>query len=125
MLTVHDASHLLENECEHVLSATYFLLSLAGDSSSGSGKETFILSGLNESDASGFENSGEETVIECSDDFYFDNSSQVCKPECGVWTPFTPKKENVLVGLRIFASSLGLISSILVLVFSCAQYKRM
>jgi len=101
------------------------LSSLAENSS---GRKTLItsaLSGLNESDVIGSESSGEETVIECSDDFYFDNSSQVCKPECGVWTPFTPRKENVLVGLRIFASSLGLISSVLVLVFSCAQYKRM
>ena len=101
------------------------LSSLAGNSS---GRKTLItnaLSGLNESDVNGSESSGEETVIECSDDFYFDNSSQVCKPECGVWTHFTPRKERVMVGLRIFAPCLGLISSLLVLVLSCAQYKRM
>lgn len=84
-----------------------------------------IFSGLNESSITEFENSGEETVTECSDDFFFDNSSQVCKPECGVWTPFSPRKQKVLVGLRLFASSLGVISSLLVLALSCAQYKRM
>lgn len=125
-----DSSHFLENESKYVPCSEYniFLLSLAGNRPNGSGKEilfTSTSSSLNESDVSGSESSGEGTVIECSDDFYFDNSTQVCKPECGVWTHFTPRKEKVMIGLRIFASSLGLVSSLLVVVLSCVQYKRM
>ena len=87
-----------------------------------------FMSGLNGSNQQevGSESSGEymSTTI-CSDDFYFDNSSQLCKPECGVWTHLTPSKGRVVLGLRLFATSIGVTSSLLVLALSCAQYKRM
>lgn len=70
--------------------------------------------------------SGKEMVnTTCSDEFFFDNNSQLCKPECGVWTHFGPSKGKVIAGFRLFASSLGMISSVLVLTLSCVQYKTM
>ena len=75
---------------------------------------------------SGSGGSGEEMLdIACSDEFFFDNSTQLCRPECGVWTHFTPSRGTLVAGFRLFGSLLGVISSLIVLILSCAQYKRM
>lgn len=84
------------------------------------------MSDNNDEDQIESESSGKElNTTVCRDDFYYDNSSQLCKPQCGVWTHFTPSKGRVVLGLRLFAASFGLISSVLVLALSFAQYKRM
>ena len=39
--------------------------------------------------------------ITCSDQFYFDESSQVCKPECGVWTQHSHLAANLIKSLLL------------------------
>ena len=64
------------------------------------GAELYYYERFNDREQIVSESSREEvSTIVCSDNFYFDNSSQLCKPECGVWTHLTPSKGRVVLGL--------------------------
>ena len=63
--------------------------------------------------------------ITCSDQFYLDESSQICKPECGVWTQHSDVRANLINGIFIAGDILGVLVSTTVLVLSCVQRKQM
>ena len=62
--------------------------------------------------------------VSCSEDFVYDESSLVCKPKCGVWTPLSPEANKALLVLSVIGqvASVAICSAILVL--SIVQYKR-
>ena len=62
--------------------------------------------------------------ITCSDQFYFDESSQVCKPECGVWTQHSRLAATQIRSLFIVGDVGGILLSTTVLAVSFFQRKR-
>ena len=61
----------------------------------------------------------------CSEGFYINESTGLCIPECGVWEEFPHSYVVGADAVVISTTVIGLLSSAVVLVFSCISYKRM
>ena len=69
--------------------------------------------------------SSHERSMICSDQFYFDNNSLHCKPECGVWTILS--KDDRILWRMIFntADVVVFLSCVIVLTLAVINRKRM
>ena len=77
---------------------------------------------------SGNENESRELIpinVTCSKQFYFDESSMLCKPECGVWTQHSDATAQTINAFLILGDVLGVLIPTAVLVASCFQRKKM
>ena len=63
--------------------------------------------------------------ITCSDQFYFDESSEMCKPECGVWTQHSQTFSSALHFSIMVGEILSILMCASILVLSFFQHKRM
>ena len=63
--------------------------------------------------------------ITCSDHFYIDQSSLLCIPECGMWSPITNTATITLDVLHIISSIIGALAGVGVLIFGCIKRNRM
>ena len=61
----------------------------------------------------------------CHEDFYLDEETGTCKPECGKWEMFPHKVENILQVLFIASTAIGAFAGILVVILSCFRRKQM
>ena len=70
-----------------------------------------------------------ETTVEdfdnvtCSDQFYFDKETQLCKPECGVWSLHSDATAEAIGISHAFMDVLGITISTVVLLVSFYQQK--
>ena len=65
------------------------------------------------------------SITMCSEDFFLNESTGQCLPECGVWEELP---HSTVVGIDvvvIFSAIVYLLSGVAVLVLSCINYKRM
>ena len=62
---------------------------------------------------------------ECSDDFYLDNSSGLCRPECGEWDQYTSSSHDRVVGINITFVLLTILICVATLVWSIVRHKIM
>ena len=63
--------------------------------------------------------------VTCSDQFYFDKATQLCKPECGVWSLHSDATAEAIGISRAFIDVLGITICIVVLLVSFYQRKEM
>ncbi len=64
-------------------------------------------------------------ITECSQDFYLDDSSGLCRPECGEFFQFSDQTAAWLHPLIIVALVIHILGGVLLLVVSCINYKQM
>ena len=57
-------------------------------------------------------------MIMGSQDFYLDNSTGLCRPECGKWDQYSPSTRAVVYGVNITFASLIIVVSVATLVLS-------
>ena len=62
---------------------------------------------------------------ECSDDFYLDNSSGLCRPECGEWDQYRPSTGRAIVGFNITFVMLTYLICVTTFVWSIIRRKIM
>ena len=77
---------------------------------------------------SGTENESKKFLpinVTCSDQFYFDKRSMLCKPECGVWTQHSDTTAQTINAFLILGDVLGVLICTAVLVASFFQRKKM
>jgi len=65
------------------------------------------------------------TMITCSQDFYLDNSTGLCRPECGKWDQYSPSTRAAVYGVNITFASLVIVVSVATLVLSGFRRKLM
>lgn len=63
--------------------------------------------------------------ITCSEQFFLEESSELCKPECGVWTQHSPKRATGIHYSLIATVVLGILLCLAVLLLSLFQRKTM
>ena len=61
----------------------------------------------------------------CSDDFYLDDNSSTCLPQCGKWTYTSHSIDRILTIATIAGTVLGILVSTILLVVSFILYKKM
>ncbi len=64
-------------------------------------------------------------VSECSPDFYLDESSGLCRPECGEWSQISGHTEAWFHPLIFTMRSLQIVGGALLLIASCINYEQM
>ncbi len=64
-------------------------------------------------------------VTECSPDFYLDDSSGLCRPECGEFFQLSDQTAAWLHPLIIVTLIIQILGGVLLLVVSCINYKQM
>ena len=64
-------------------------------------------------------------MITCSQDFYLDNSTGLCRPECGKWDQYSPSTRAAVYGVNITFASLIIAVSMATLVLSGIRHKLM
>ena len=62
--------------------------------------------------------------VTCSDQFYFDKATKLCKPECGVWSLHSDTTAKAIGISRAFIDILGITICIVVLLVSFYQRKE-
>ena len=62
--------------------------------------------------------------MSCSEGFFYDESSLVCKPKCGVWTPLSPEADMAIVVLYIIGEVASIVICSTILVLSIVQCKK-
>ena len=62
---------------------------------------------------------------ECSDDFYLDNSSGLCRPECGEWDQYSPSTHHAVVGINITFVLITILICVATFVWSIVRHKIM
>ena len=62
--------------------------------------------------------------VTCSDQFYFNEATQLCKPECGVWSLHSDSTAEAIGISRAFIDVLGITICIVVLLVSFYQRKE-
>ena len=69
----------------------------------------------------------EETGINvtCSDQFYFEEKSQLCNPECGVWTQHSDARARSFDAVFIISDVFSVFICSAIIVLSLHQRKRM
>jgi len=73
----------------------------------------------------GYTSSAGNQNITCNEEFYFDGSSQMCIPECGVWTSYGKTTGSVFTIIVITADVIGLFIDATIILMSIVQHKRM
>ena len=63
--------------------------------------------------------------VSCSDGFFYDENSLLCKPKCGEWSPLSPSVYTANFVLLILGSVSSFIVCTVILVLSFIQYKKM
>ena len=66
-----------------------------------------------------------EVDRECSDDFFLDNSSGLCRPECGEWEQYTPSTRSAVVGINITFVFITILICVATFVWSVVRHKIM
>ena len=66
-----------------------------------------------------------ELFLPCEENFFRENGSDTCVPECGVWSEYSYVDLVVTDMVILVSAVIGFVSSIAVLVISCIRYKRM
>ena len=54
--------------------------------------------------------------MSCSEGFFYDESSLVCKPKCGVWTPLSPEADMAILIISIIANVTSIAICIVILI---------
>ena len=62
--------------------------------------------------------------ITCSDNFYLDEETSQCKPECGEWGLYSARAEAAVSALTVVSIAIGTIGGVVVLVVSCINHKE-
>ena len=62
---------------------------------------------------------------ECSKDFYLDNSSGLCRPECGEWDQYTSSTRNRVVGINTTFIIITILICVAIFVWSPFRHKIM
>ena len=65
------------------------------------------------------------TNVTCSDQFFFDENSSTCKPECGIWGPFSHDKLLALRVVFIVFDAIGIVGCIAVLILTWIKRKKL
>ena len=66
-----------------------------------------------------------DVVTECSQDFFLDNSSGLCRPECGEWDQYSPATRRAVYGVNITFALLTIIVCVVAIVWSIFRHKIM
>ena len=66
-----------------------------------------------------------DVVTECSQDFFLDNSSGLCRPECGEWDQYSPATRRAVYGVNITFALLTIIVCMVAIVWSIFRHKIM
>ena len=69
--------------------------------------------------------SGRLFNVSCSEGFFYDESSLVCKPKCGVWTPLSPEADMAILVISVTGEVASIVICSAILVLSIVQRKRM
>ena len=62
--------------------------------------------------------------VTCSDQFYFDETTQLCKPECGVWSQHSDSTAEAIGISYAFIDTLSITICMVVLLVSFYQRKE-
>jgi hypothetical protein len=62
---------------------------------------------------------------DCSDDFYLDNSSGLCRPECGEWDQYSPSTHDSVVGINVTFALLTILICVATFVWSIVRHNIM
>ena len=68
-----------------------------------------------------------ETLVKttCSEDFYLDNDTGLCRPECGKWIQYPRARKRAVYGVDSSFTALAVLIDSVTLVVSCIRYKMM
>ena len=61
----------------------------------------------------------------CTEGFYADEGTGVCRPQCGKWKFYSDNAEIAINIAVIISAAIGTIAGAIGLVLSCIQYKQM
>ena len=62
--------------------------------------------------------------ITCREHFYFNESSQMCIPECGVWTLHSDTAEHAINTILIVGTVSGILINMTILLAFIIQHKK-
>ena len=65
------------------------------------------------------------TVNTCNNDFFYEVEKNACKPECGVWTPYSRTTVLVVKLLTILPPVISVIAGVVVLLTSLVHHKKL
>ena len=84
-------------------------------------KLLLLLTSIHCCDGNGVSNA----VTECFEDFYLDNSSGVCRPECGQWDQYSPATRRAVYGINITFVLLTIVICVVTFVWSIFRHRVM
>ena len=64
-------------------------------------------------------------VTKCSRDFFLDNSSGLCRPECGEWDQYSPATRRAVYGVTITFALVTVTVCVVTIVWSVFRHKIM
>ena len=65
-----------------------------------------------------------DSLLTCSDGFYYDQVDGFCNPDCGIWSLYPPVLETAMKILIIAAMVIGTVGGAVVLLFTCRHHKQ-
>ena len=67
----------------------------------------------------------ENTVLNCSEQFFFNERTRLCSPLCGEWEEFSHSTVVAFFTVYVFLYIIHLIGTVTALTLSCVNYKIM
>lgn len=63
--------------------------------------------------------------VTCSDNFYYNKNTQLCRPKCGMWTHLSTPMAITIDALTIIGDVANIVICSAIFVLFVLQYKRM
>ena len=65
------------------------------------------------------------SIVNCSENFYFDDTSGICVPECGTWVYATQSMDKILTIIHIVGTLAGISITCVIITASLFRHKKM